>query len=352
MAEGRRLPGAGILTVLLFIAAPIAGTAWWLYRPAPSGPPPGPGLDAVDVVCSGRVDGELPSASLDPLRPGRVVAVAVAEGAEVAAGQELLRLDDTLAKDEVDRAAPALAAANAELDAARADAKLQPVRLSSASALVAAAGERVKAARRLLDQRKTQQSFSGVTAAELAAAESEVRQLEQLETAEQGRLDELKGADPEIKVRVAQARVAAATVAVRAASKAVEDCVLKAPSAGTVLRVQASVGETVSPGTPQPPIVFRPKGQLVVRAELEQEYIGRVKAGMKAVIRDETRPQSPEWTGRLKRVSGWVARRRSIVLEPGELNDVRTVECLVELDPPKEPLLVGQRVRVRFTRAD
>src|SRR2546427_6836152 len=38
-------------------------------------------------------------------------------------------------------------------------------------------------------------------------------------------------------------------------------------------------------------------------------------------------------------------------LEPGELNDVRTVECVVTLDS-HEGLLVGQRVRVRLGKGE
>lgn len=350
MPERRRLPGAGVLIVLLFIAVPLAGTAWWLYWPKPTGPLSGPGLADLDVVCSGRVDGLNPSISLEPSLPGRVQVLDVKEGEEVPAGKVLFQLDDSTAKLRVEEADATLAAANAELDAAKTDAKLQPGRIDAETAVVAACAARVEAGRLMQEQRKAQQSFTKVTPAELAAGEAEVRQLEQLEAAEKERLKELKAADPNIKIRIAEARVAAATVMVKASKKALEDCAMKAPSAGTVLRVQTSVGEAVSPAGFQPPIIFRPAGPLVVRAELEQEFLGRVKPGMKALIRDETRPDSPTWNGKLTRISGWVARRRSIVLEPGELNDVRTVECLVTLDPAQEALLVGQRVRVRFVR--
>ena len=47
-------------------------------------------------------------------------------------------------------------------------------------------------------------------------------------------------------------------------------------------------------------------------------------------------------------MAGWVAQKRSFLLDPGEVNDVRTVECVVELDRPADGLWVGQRVRVRI----
>jgi len=354
VAERRRMPGMGLLIVLLFIAVPLAGTAWWLYRPKPSGPPPGPALTDLDVVCSGRVDGRQPTASLETSLPGRVFEIPekVKEGSEVEKGDVLLRLDDSAAKFRLEEATASHTGAMVELDAAKAEAKLHPGRIEAEKAMVAASNARVDAARQLQAQRRAQKDVTKASPAELAAGDAEVRQLEQLEAAENERYKELKASDPNLRVRLAEARVALMDVAVRAAKKAIEDCELKAPSKGTVLRIQTSVGEAVAPGGFQPAIIFRPAGPLVVRAELEQEFLGRVKDGMRAAIRDETRPDSPTWSGKLEKISGWVARRRLIVLEPGELNDVRTVECLVTLDPGQEPLLVGQRVRVRFVRKD
>jgi hypothetical protein len=72
---------------------------------------------------------------------------------------------------------------------------------------------------------------------------------------------------------------------------------------------------------------------------------------MKATLRDDARADSPTWTGKVLRVGNWVARKRSVVLEPGEVNDVRTVECVVTLDNP-QGLLVGQRVRVRVGKGE
>ena len=104
------------------------------------------------------------------------------------------------------------------------------------------------------------------------------------------------------------------------------------------------------PGGLQQAIVFRPDGPLVVRAELDQEFLGRVRAGMTATVTDDVRPDAPVWKGKVEGVGNWVARRRSIVLEPGEMNDVRTVECIIALEGKPEEMLIGQRVRVRISR--
>ena len=120
--------------------------------------------------------------------------------------------------------------------------------------------------------------------------------------------------DPEIGLNIVdlglviEARRSAAEIAVRAAEKAVADCVLRAPSAGTILRVQTGQGEFVTPGHPRAPILFRPDGPLVVRVELEQEFLSRVSTGAKATIRDEMRSDSPTWTGRVLSVAPSLAK--------------------------------------------
>jgi multidrug resistance efflux pump len=347
----RRIPGIGPVVALLLLLAPLAGVAWWLSRPKSEGPAPLPSLSDLDVVCLGRVNGENPVIHLEPTLAGKVVKVREnLEGKHVNAGDPLVELDAKTLELRVKEANAALNAAEIEVEAAKLEAKLHPIRKATQEAAVAAAADRIATARRVVEEKKTARSFGTVTPAELAAAESEVRQYEQLEGVEKSRLDELKLADPNLKVRAAEAKRAVAAATCEQAQKAVADCVLRAPVGGTVLRVQTSIGESVAPGSPLPPIVFRPDGPLVVRAELQQEFLGRVKTGMKATVRDDARADSPTWTGTVRSVGQLVAPRKAILLEPGELNDVRTVECVIALDRNGEGLLVGQRMRVRIGR--
>jgi len=71
---------------------------------------------------------------------------------------------------------------------------------------------------------------------------------------------------------------------------------------------------------------------------------------MAAIATDENRPEGPQWKGKLKHLGGWVALRRTMILEPGEISDLRTIECLIELDSGGERLWIGQRMRVRIVR--
>jgi multidrug resistance efflux pump len=351
----RRVPGLGFVTALAALILPIAGVAWWLNRPKGTDAPTGQGLSDLDVVCLGRVDGLTPVASLEPSIPGKVAEVFVYEGQPVKAGDKLLKLDDEALKLKEDEARATLEGANDEVAAAKLEEKSYPFRKAAQESAVAAAGERIAAAEKLLEEKKKAMMFGTiVTPGELIAAETEIKQLQYLKSAESSRLDEVKAADGAIrlKVKAAETRRTLAEIAQKQAEKAVRDCTLLAPASGVVLRVQTSRGESVVPGGMQPPVIFRPDSPLVVRAELEQEFLGRVQKGMKATVRDDARADSATWTGTVIRVGNWVARKRTVLLDPGEVNDVRTVECVIALDGVPEGLLVGQRMRVRIGKVE
>jgi hypothetical protein len=83
----------------------------------------------------------------------------------------------------------------------------------------------------------------------------------------------------------------------------------------------------------------------VIRAAVEQEFAGRVKEGLPALVRDEADP-SATWRGRVARVAGWYSQRRTILHDPSQVSDVRTLECLIALDAGQPRLRLGQDVRV------
>jgi HlyD family secretion protein len=349
MGEETRSPRAGFIVMLVLLAGSIAGTAWWLNRPGP-GPLTESRPEEIDVYCTGRVDAAGQVTGLVPVQPGRVVAVHVAEGATVAAGQPLVQLDDTAARARLVQAQATRDATQVELDAALRDKGRWPNQVAAREAILKAAAARVEAARKLLQQRKEQKQVAPLGKPELESMEAQVRELEQMEASQRLEMDDLKKLDPELKVRSVRAKLKAAEADCDLAEKAVADCVLIAPGPGTVLRLQAARGALLAPAATIPAVVFAPAGPLVVRAEVDQESLGRVAVGMPAEVQDENRPNGPVWRGRVKQIARWVAQRRNHVLEPGELNDVRTVECVIELDPPAEGLWIGQRMRVRIVR--
>jgi len=350
MAERRRTPPIFTILALLLLVVPLAVVGWWLSRPeAPRDS--GPVLDEFDVVCMGRVDVPGMLISLEPSMAGRVVEISdkIGEGKPVKKGDFILKVDDSAAVSRRTSAAAAVELADISVRQAELDADRFPKQIATRKIIVSATAARLASARKVLEQRKLQSAVTPIGKAEMEAMESQVTEMELLESAEQAQVADMQRINPQLAVEAAKARKNAAQADWELADKAVQECVLHAPGDGRILRMQATVGGILMPGGYSPAVVFAPtSGGLVVRAEIDQEFLGRVKEGQKADMQDENRIDAVNYPGTVQRLSRWVAQKRSMILDPGELNDVRTVECLVVFDKPPDDLFIGQRMRVRI----
>jgi multidrug resistance efflux pump len=343
---------AGIRWFLLFLSsvALLIAISWWLRYNRSSEVPSE--ATELSVVCSGRVDSLHPVMALDVPLAGRVAEVFVSDGQEVKRGTPLLQLEDEVFRLRVREAEVARTAVQLEKEAAEQDRRAWPYRLAAQQTAVAAARERYEAARKLLEEKLKAGKLQIVGTVELLLAESEVRQSQRLLELEESRWREMQVIDPDMRVRIAETRCQSAQLAVLQAEKTLRDCVLVAPCDGMVLRVHVQKGETVAPGSLQSAILFRPEGPLVIRAEVEQEFIGRVREGMPARIQDDARVDSPVWKGQVLRVARWISRKRMAALEPGEWSESRVAECLIRIEGDTRGLLIGQRVRVYIGEYD
>ena len=350
MAERRRTPPIFTVLALLLLVVPLAVVGWWLSRPeAPRNA--GPILDEFDVVCMGRVDVPGMLISLEPSMAGRVVEISdmISEGKSVRKGDFILKLDDSAAVSRRTSATAAVQLADVSVRQAELDADRFPKQIAARKILLSATAARLVSARKGLEQRKLQSGVTPIGKAEMEAMESQVTEMELMESAEQAQVADLQRLNPQLSVEAAKARKNAAQADWELAEKAVQECVLNAPTDGRILRMQATVGGNLMPGGYSPAIVFAPtSGGMVIRAEIDQEFLGRVKEGQKAEMQDENRVDAKVYTGTVQRLSRWVAQKRSMILDPGELNDVRTVECLIAFDTPPDDLFIGQRMRVRI----
>lgn len=347
MAERGRTPGLFILLAVILLIGSLGVAGWFFFVPRTEPTPPLRAED-LDVVCTGRVDAPQMVISLDPSQAGRVIDVFVTEGQEVQADQPILKMDDSLAVHRRKQAEAAVTAATIDRDRAKAEAERFPDTIRMRRAMVAAAAAQVSAAEKNLDAQRALSGVQKLGEAQVAAMEANVRQLQELKKAEDIGLEQLEKAEkdkfPELAVKAAAARLSAAEADLDLAKKAERECVLLAPARGQILRLQATKGGNLVPGY-VPSVVFAPAGKRIVRAEIDQEYLAKVKEGQAAVLEDETRMDSPTWKGKVKSVSKWVAQRRTLILEPGEINDVRTLEAVIEPDDDKD-LVIGQRMRI------
>jgi multidrug resistance efflux pump len=299
------------------------------------------------VVCVGYADLEHGVAALDPAVPGQVLRVEAREHERVRTEAVLVQLDDRAARLRVRLAEADLKAARERLRECQTLPRQHQLKVAEQQAAVAAAHQRLQKARLLLDRRREQLRRELVNPAEVQAAEASVGELEAAGGAEQNRLRELQLIDPQAEVERARAVVEAKQAELELARNAVEDCRVKAPEDGTVLRVLVSPGDVLGARSRQPAVLFCPAGERIVRAEVEQEFAGRVAEGQAALVQDDAR-KGRVWHGKVRHVSDWFTRRRSVIQEPTQFNDVRTLECIISLDPGQPALRIGQRLRVRI----
>lgn len=296
------------------------------------------------LVCFGRVDLEHGVTSLAPLSPGRVKSVTVREGDSVAAGAVLIQLEDDQARSRVAEAKAAVESAELQLTQASKAPEQHKGRIAQQQDAVDAAKARLQSARLHLDRQK-HQSKSITNDDDIAVSEQQVRELDALKRVEEQRLADLRKQDPLDEARRAEKQVAVMKAKLHQAQLALGDCALKAPRAGTVLRILVGPGDVFGPQSKQAAVLFAAAGPQVVRAEVEQEFIGRVAVGQAVTIEDEANAEG-SWRGKVARIANWFTQRRTIMQNPNEFNDVPTVECLVTLDDGQPVLRIGQRVRV------
>ncbi len=308
---------------------------------ASEAPPPAP----PGVVCFGHVDVEYGVTTLCPVQSGRVAEVLVRENEAVKAGTVLLRLDGTRAELRVQEARAALGEARARLAQVRQLPRQHQLKLAQLQAGLDALKERGSAAKHLCAHKQRLYEQELLSRADLDAARDHVREVEALLRAEQARLAELQSHDPAQDVRCAEEEVEAREAGLRQAEQGLRECALHAPADGRVLRLLAGPGDLLGVAPKPAAVLFCPDGPRLVRAEVEQDYAHQVAVGQAASVQDDSGAPG-QWRGRVDRVADWYTRRRSVLDEPLQANDVRTLECLITLDPGQPPLRIGQRVRV------
>jgi multidrug resistance efflux pump len=342
----RRIPLAVWLGgVLLATSLLIAVLALRSHAGDRDAPPP-TSSTPIRPVAVGHVDVEGGVTPLYPVQLGRVVAIDAKEGVHVEAGVALLRLDDTLAKLQEDEARAALEAAQTQQKNAATLADQHRQKVQAQREAIAAAKNDVEQARVLAEKaQRRYDNNSGGSKEDVELANLQVKKARAAVGAEEAKLAALEAIKPDIAVELARKDVAVKQAQLRKAEQGVKECTVVAPFAGTPLRILASIGETLGSSPRQPALYFCPDSPPIVRAEVEQEFADRVEAGRNVVIEDDSTGRGT-WRGKLERVGGWYAQRRSVLQEPLQFNDVRTLECIVTIDPGQPLLRIGQRVRV------
>lgn len=119
---------------------------------------------------------------------------------------------------------------------------------------------------------------------------------------------------------------------------------IEAPLAGRIVARPAHVAEVVSAQGASEIATLLPDGPRIVRAELNEAFVAKVRVGMSASVVSEA-DAGKTWTAKVVRI-GDVFGPSKLVEDPQDATDARDVECVLELTT--DELRVGQRVQVRF----
>ncbi len=307
------------------------------------------------LVCFGTVDVEgglqplWPTLFPQPMQISKVYPHH--EGDFVKQGEPLVEFDATLAIQAVEEAKAGVDEANGKIaQAKQAIDNYELLVLQQQKALEAKQAELAAAQVGLEHLERLLMRQSGQTNDyEVRMTREKVHALEKAIEVEQLKLALAKASRPEAQLQQAEALLRSRTALLKKAEYALRECTLRAPSDGIILRSLVQPGMTVGPQSKQPLFWFQPKGELLVRAEVDQEFAHRVLPHQSAIIYDDTN-SSISWKGTVTRIpESFLPKRTSIMMpDPFLVNEAKILEVLVRVEPlDKMPKLrIGQKVRV------
>jgi HlyD family secretion protein len=298
-----------------------------------------------EAVAPGRVEPWSGEIKVSSPSIGRIAEVLVKLNDKVFAGEFLLRLDDDEARARVvvaeaqvairkrarnDQAASKRSADRRKNEDAVADAELalQETRL---------AVDKAAAARRAGggSEKDVETARAAWTSAQekLRTQQAELRKFE-------------ADSDTPLPSRT-EGELSVARAELTIAATALEKTAIRAPGAGTVLQVNAKVGELASPSGGAL-FLIGDISALRVRAELDERDFGLVKIGQRAIVR-ATAFRGKDFEGKVSSISPVVGAGRIASRAGRNFTDVNVAEVVVDLTEPG-PLAVGMQVDVYFSQ--
>lgn len=245
---------------------------------------------------SGYVEGEL--LFIGPTEPGRVSALAVEEGTQVASGALLAKVEDDLQRADRDAAAAQLMQAEARLADAR-----SPLQRPEEIAVLEAARQRASAA---LDQSRIdldrQKQLVPKGASSQAALDSAQHQYEQNQAALDEAMKRIAAAgiaSRREQIDAAEQAVVSARANLAAAEVRLQRRTLKAPADATVQTVYFRPGEMVPEG--RPVVSLLPPGLVKVRFFVPEALLPKVAVGAPVTV---TCDGCPPITAKISFVAG------------------------------------------------
>ena len=259
------------------------------------------------AIANGKVDVEGGIIQIAARRGGIVREVLVQDGDRVAVGQILARQEDDEAR---------LAVQSAQASVAQAESQLAQIRVDISTA------------------QRERDRLQRLVATNFVAAQ---------------RMDQAQDA-----IASAQARLGSQTAAVQTARAQLNQArydqeltVIRAPSAGRIVRRYANPGAGASTLNVSTMFDLEPDAPRIVRAEIVESDIPNITVGQAVEIQPEGDP-SKVYVGAVLRRAAVFGARKLASDDPSQRSDERVVEVVVSAGDA--PLLIGQRVLVKFMK--
>ena len=297
-----------------------------------------------EAVTLGRVEPRSGEIKLTASVPGRIADVLVKANEDVFAGELLVRLDDEEALARVAEAAAQVAlhkrARNDQsMPAGSADRR-------KAEDAVADSERTVADAQSALDKVTANWRVGSASKADLDAARPALSRMQDRLREQQETLAKLRATpDTPLPTRL-EGELNVAQAEWTLARAALEKTQIRAPIDGAVLQIDAQNGELAVPTSVPAILIMGDLSALRVRAEVDQQYLGKMRVGQNVVVRAAAF-RGRDFDGKVSSIARIVGPSRINSGDPRKFNDADVVEVVVDLRDPG-PLVVGEQVDVYF----
>jgi RND family efflux transporter MFP subunit len=201
-----------------------------------------------------------------------------------------------------------------------------------------------------LDDREVRAQLTGLRA-ELAVREAELQRstnqqqrIARLDRSRVASREEVEKAEDDL--RVARANTERARAAIAQVELLLERFTIRAPIAGTVLQVNARVGEYATPTASTPPLILGSIDELQVRADVDEQLAPRVQPGARAVAyrKGDTREPIPL---EFVRIEPFIIPKKNLTGSSAERVDTRVLQVIYRFQNTADRrAYVGQQVDV------
>ncbi|MFQ5739356.1 MAG: HlyD family secretion protein [Acidobacteriota bacterium] len=276
---------------------------------------------------------------------GRIKRILVNEGDRVVKGQLIVEMEDDELRAQLGQAQARLEQAKAKL--AEVDAGPREQELEAARARLKETGAVLDEAQATLKRYRGLREVGVISDAQLDEAEKRHQVAAARYRTASERLSLVQAGARKEARKVARAAVKQAEADVAHVQTLFDNTRVRAPISGKVLWRYMEPGEVIVMQRPQPILTLVDLSRVIVRAEIDESEIQKVRVGQEAVVTADAYP-GVQFNGKVLDIAASVGKKGITGETPGEMLDVKVMEAKIEL-PREAALKLGLTVDVAIT---